>query len=357
MSEAIPSRAELLAAEGGLEPVVLPSNQLRRFYRGGARIARLRGHEATDAGGPEDWVGSAATSWGSQTEGLSRLPDGRYLRDAIQADPPGFLGVEHVRRWGSEPGLLVKLLDAGERLGVHFHPGRPFAREALHLNYGKTESWIIVEANEGAAVYLGLNAPVERATIAKWTDEQDIAAMLDAMNEVPVKAGDALLVPAGTLHAIGSGILLVELQEPTDLSVLLEWQRFGVDDGSETLGLGWDRVLEAVDTGAMPELEPPAIPADLADGITELLPPAADPYFRAQRIVVEGEPVQLDPSYAVLVMLEGSATLWSDPAVKVELRSGDNALIPHGVGSTTLDGHATLIRCRPPAPDAGPGRW
>ncbi len=105
MSEAIPSREDLSAAEGGPAPVVLPSNQLRRFYRGGARIARLRGQEATDAGGPEDWVGSAATSWGSPTEGLSRLPDGRYLRDAIRADPAGFLGVEHVRRWGSDPGL------------------------------------------------------------------------------------------------------------------------------------------------------------------------------------------------------------------------------------------------------------
>lgn len=357
MSEAIPSREDHRAAEGGLEPVVLPANQLRRFYRGGARIARLRGQATTDAGGPEDWVGSATTSWGSQNEGLSRLPDGRYLRDAIRADPVGYLGVDHARRWGSDPALLVKLLDAGERLGVHFHPGRPFAHEALHLNFGKTESWIIVEADEGAAVYLGLKAPVERQTIAGWTDDQDISAMLDAMNEISVKSGDVLFVPAGTLHAIGEGILLVELQEPTDLSVLLEWQRFGVNDGSETLGLGWDRVLEAVDPGALPKIDPSAPAVDVADGITDLLPSAADPYFRAQRIVVEGDPVQLDQSFAVLVVLEGSVTLWSERADRLELRSGDNALVPHAVGSTALDGHATLIRCRPPAPDSGPGRW
>ena len=64
--------------------------------------------------------------------------------------------------------------------------------------------------------------------------------MLAALHELPVTAGDALLIPAGTLHAIGAGILLLELQEPTDFSVLVEWRRFGVNSGAEHLGLGWD---------------------------------------------------------------------------------------------------------------------
>ncbi len=92
-------------------------------------------------------------------------------------------------------------------------------------------------------VHLGLSAPVDLATIADWVQGQDIASMLDAMNELPVKPGDAVFVPAGTLHAIGEGILLVELQEPTDLSALLEWRRFEVSEQSATLGLGWSRVL------------------------------------------------------------------------------------------------------------------
>ena len=71
--------------------------------------------------------------------------------------------------------------------------------------------------------------------------------MLAALHEVPVQAGDAVLVPAGTLHAIGGGILLLELQEPTDLSVLVEWKRFGVDSGPEHLDLGWDTALQSLD--------------------------------------------------------------------------------------------------------------
>ena len=84
-------------------------------------------------GAPEDWVGSTTTSFGHDTRGSRRCADGRILRDVIDADPVGYLGPEHVARFGSNPGLLVKLLDAGERLAVHFHPGREFAREHLRL--------------------------------------------------------------------------------------------------------------------------------------------------------------------------------------------------------------------------------
>ena len=102
--------------------------------------------------------------------------------------------------------------------------------------------------------------------------------MLAALHELPVAAGDAILVPAGTLHAIGAGILLLELQEPTDLSVLVEWKRFGVDSGPEHLGLGWDTALAA----PRPRADRPRR-ADHAPR-RGLLPKAADPYFRAERI-------------------------------------------------------------------------
>lgn len=336
----------------------LPANQLARFYRGGARIERLRGGPPPASGGPEDWVGSTTTALGTESEGLSRMADGRLLREAIAADPVGFLGPDHVERWGSNPALLVKLLDAGERLPVHFHPGRAFARAELGLEFGKTEAWIIVEADDGAVVHLGLKDSLDRRTLSRWVQQQDVPAMLDALHELPVRAGQTLFVPGGTLHAIGAGILLVELQEPTDLSVLLEWERFGVDDGSEHLGLGWERVLGAADLApARPDrLLVNDGPGESANGVAELLPESAAPYFRAQRITLHGDPVHLEPSFAILVVLEGWLKLWSDRAEPLELRSGETAVVPFGAGSTTLEGHATLIRCLPPDPDAGAAR-
>ena len=102
--------------------IELPANQLPRFYRGGARIAAFRGLESVDDQAPEDWVASTTVVHGDSQFGLSRLPDGGRLRDAIEADPEAFLGHAHVERFGADPALLVKLLDAGERLPLHLHP-------------------------------------------------------------------------------------------------------------------------------------------------------------------------------------------------------------------------------------------
>ncbi|MGZ4411247.1 MAG: mannose-6-phosphate isomerase, partial [Gaiellaceae bacterium] len=99
-----------------MKPIPLPANQPSRFYRGGAAIARFRGVPSSDPYVPEDWVGSTTTLLGEDRLGLTLLADGRPLRDVIAAEPELFLGPEHLRRFGSEPRVLVKLLDAGERL-------------------------------------------------------------------------------------------------------------------------------------------------------------------------------------------------------------------------------------------------
>jgi mannose-6-phosphate isomerase len=333
-----------------VKPLVLPPNQFHRFYSGGARIDALRGVPAGEDGRPEDWVGSTATSWGEDAEGLSRLADGTILRDAIAAEPEGFLGPDHVERWGADPALLVKLLDAGQRLPVHFHPGRRFAREHLGLAFGKTEAWIILEAEPGAEVHVGPREPLDPATVRGWVETQDPDEMLAALQPVPVASGDAVLVPAGTLHAIGAGILLLELQEPTDLSVLLEWRPFGVDTGAEHLGLGWDTALEAMD------LEPADVGAlrGGGTGAGALLPPAADPYFRAERV---GPGDALAPSFAILLAVAGAGTLRTGAGDELELRRGATALVPFAAGDSTLTGDLEAIRCLPPVPTTGEGAW
>jgi mannose-6-phosphate isomerase len=137
------------------KPVLLPPNQFEHFYRGGERIRALR----AGPGGPrrpEEWAASVTARAGQQEQGLSRLPDGDLLRDRVLADPVAWLGEAHVRRYGRGVELLVKLLDAGQRLPVHVHPARSFAREHLGLAHGKTEAWVVVDAEPGAVVGLGL---------------------------------------------------------------------------------------------------------------------------------------------------------------------------------------------------------
>ncbi|MDT4980932.1 MAG: mannose-6-phosphate isomerase, partial [Pseudonocardiales bacterium] len=198
---------------GATSPLALPANQpADRFYLGGARIAAFRGTAPAGDHVPEDWIASTTTVAGFDDVGLTHLDDGRTLRAAIAADPSAWLGPEHASRFGADPALLVKLLDAGERLPVHVHPNDEFARQHLSCRTGKTESWIILAAEPGAQVHLGFHDDVDPAQLTSWVDQQDRAAMLSALHGIAVRPGDTVYVPAGLPHAIGAGILLLELQ-------------------------------------------------------------------------------------------------------------------------------------------------
>jgi mannose-6-phosphate isomerase len=336
--------------------VKLAPNQLHRFYRGGEAIARFRGVPSTDDHAPEDWVGSTATVFGGNGAGLSALPDGRLLRDAIAADPVAYLGPAHAARYGPDPALLVKLLDAGERLPVHFHPDQTFARSQLGLAHGKTEAWLIVETRcARPTVWVGFRDDVELDVLAGWVDRQDHASMLAALNEVSVSAGDCIFVPAGLPHAIGEGILLVELQEPSDLSVLLEWTGFDVDgtrDGH--LGLGFDVALESArrsavrndelaglrrETAAAPESRP---------GARTLLPPAASLFFRAERLH-PAPTVAIEAAFSILVVVDGNGQLETDAGGTLLLARGETVLVPYAAGEGELTGSVDVIRCLTPA--------
>jgi mannose-6-phosphate isomerase len=336
-----------------VRPLLLGPNQFPRFYRGGPAIARLRGLGSGDDYSPEDWVGSTTTTWGARDEGLTRLEDGRTLRDAIAHAPEAFLGPEHVERFGPDPALLVKLLDAGERLPVHFHPGRGFAARHLGSSYGKTEAWFIVSAPPSAAVGLGWTEEMASEVVASWVEHQDVEAMLAALRWVAVAAGDALFVPAGTVHAIGEGVLIVELQEPTDLSVLMEWKGFAIDGARlGHLGLGFDVALGALDRSAMRDSDLARLRRGVdgkCRGRRSLFPPEADAFFRAERIAVDGGS-SLAPSFSLLVVLEGSGALVCSAGEEVGLRRGTTVLVPHAAGECRIEGTLDVIRCMPPAP-------
>jgi mannose-6-phosphate isomerase len=339
--------------------MLLPPNPVFRFYKGGAGIDELRGiAPGAGAGAPEDWVGSTTSSLGHDLEGLAALADGTLLRDAIALDPVGYLGQAHVDRFGANPGLLVKLLDAGERLAVHFHPGRGFAHEHMRLRFGKTEAWIVLSAESGALMDFGLREPIDTATLTRWIEEQNSDEMLSALHQVPVQAGDVLFVPAGTLHTIGTGITLIELQEPSDMSVVIEWQKFSVGGGEEHLHLGWDAALQAVNLQPSEPIRGPAPAAAPGhSAIERLLPEVADPYFRAERVTVADAELTAPASFAVLIGTGGEVLLSTADNEPLRLSRGAAALVPYGAGSTSFAGSGTLIRCLPPTPDSGEGQW
>jgi mannose-6-phosphate isomerase len=317
-----------------MRPVPLPANPVERFYRGGARIAELRGEKVRGERVPEDWVGSTTTVHGSEELGLSLVDDGTLLGDLIPTGIP----------------LLVKLLDAGERLPVHVHPNGDFARRRLDASCGKTEAWFVICADGPEAfVWLGLREAVDDARLSEWVEGQHIEALLGALNRVPVQAGDALFVPAGQLHAIGEGVLICELQEPSDLSLLLEWRGRDLDGADPYLGLGLAGALDAT-------VREPLSPAQLdhlkegrgpagRPGAERLLPAEADEFFRLERI--EGSST-LPQELSVLVVLDGEGRLLST-GHELALQRGATVLVPWDAGHAELEGDLDVLRCMPRA--------
>ena len=290
---------------------------------------------------------------GAAPSGLTTLPDGRLLADAIAAEPERWLGPGHVARHGADPAILVKLLDAGERLPLHVHPDRSFARSHLASPYGKTEAWVIIEAAPDAAVHLGFGRDVDAGELARWVGGQRVEEMLAATNRVHVRAGDAVLCPAGVPHAIGRDILLVEVQEPTDFSVLLEWEGYDIDGSAGHLGLGFDQALRCVDRGSwdagrIEDLRRARREGrGVRPGVDRLFPEAADVFFAAERL--RPDPVSvLDPGFSVVVVQHGTGVLEAEHGGTIEVHAGDTLLLPYAAGPCALRGTTTAIRCRPP---------
>lgn len=328
----------------GLRPVRLPANQPDRFYRGGAAIAALRGGEAREFG-PEDWVASCTTFHGAADLGLSVLPDGRVLRDAVAEHAGTWLGAAHVTRFGTDPALLVKLLDAGQRLPVHCHPSDEFAAAHFGSRYGKTEAWVVVgTAGPDETVHIGFADDIAEGTVADWVARQDSAAMLGALNRVTVAPGDTVFMPAGVPHAIGSGVFIVELQQPTDLSVTLEWQGFLDEESGGHLGIGFETALGAVDRSGWRDRLGDLLRHE--EDATDLFGGATAGFFGASR--VRGS-ASLPASFAVLVVLSGAGVLHTENAGDVPLRRGETFVVPYAAGAATVSGDVQAVRCVPPS--------
>ncbi|BCB83904.1 class I mannose-6-phosphate isomerase [Phytohabitans suffuscus] len=336
-------------------PLPLPDNRVPVYYAGGAGIDEFRGITGISGlTGPEDWVGSltalpaAILPPGHPADtGVSHTPLGS-LRELVAADPAGWLGERLAAAYGHS-GLLVKLLDAGERLPVHCHPGRAFARAHLGSLFGKTEGWIVLATTGDARVWLGLRDRADRADLRRWIAGQDTAAMLAAMNELTVRPGQVLYVPAGLPHAIGPGVMITELQEPTSFSVLADHAAFGVGEDAATLGLGWDLALSCFDldgyAGRLDELMPGRRP--LVPGVTSLFGPEADPYFRAWLVECADTVTLPEAGFAVVVVTAGRGELrWSGGAMPVT--RGRTLVVPDAAGPLEFRGQVSAIVCRPP---------
>ncbi|CAK7213485.1 hypothetical protein SBRCBS47491_001816 [Sporothrix bragantina] len=344
-------------------PIILPANQpAARFYKGGPQIDRFRGAQpsgsTTKAGPayePEDWVASTTPCYGCRPLGLTTLPDGRLLADAVAADPEHWLGPAHVAAFGADTKLLVKLLDAGQRLPVHAHPDGRWARKHVPgATHGKAEAWYILTGGE---VWLGLKEDVSIDELEQMVASQDVDDLLGKLHRFNVQPHQTVYVPPGFMHAIGEGVLVVEVQEPSDLSVLLEWKGFAIDGVNKGhLSVGWDTALTAVDRvgRSRKDIEKLLVlPGDHVVSSTSesVLASSSNPYFRLEHVAVaEGQQQSIEQGFSVIVVLDGEVTLSSAVAESVQANKCNTILVAFADGSLTLSGVGKMLIARPPSP-------
>jgi len=354
-------------------PLRLSRNRVYRVWKGGLVLDRFQGQpDPADRNVPEEWVGSTTVSRLSNRppdEGLSRvaLPDGSsvFLKDLIEAFPQAMLGEAHAARLGPDLGVLCKLLDSAMRLPIQCHPDAAFARRHLGSNYGKTEAWLILATRsvDGVSPYMlfGFREGVTEAEFRRAVQAQDISAQIAALNRVEVKPGDIYLVNAGTPHALGPGVFMIEIQEPTDLVVNTEYVFCGLQrtEGQCYLGVGFDlgmRCFNYQATGEAYISRDRLIPRTLRDdpaGLEEsLIGPEHTPCFGMDRVTVRGRLSDRDRGRCYIgIVIEGQGRL-TGQGCDLLLQSGDTFFVPaaseHAGFEAAIDQTLRLVKCFPP---------
>ena len=193
--------------------------------------------------------GIIAESWeiAAHADGESVVENGRFA-DLPLSQLHAQLGLDLIGQnnaWAQERGkfpLLVKLLDANQPLSVQVHPDDDYALAHEGNELGKTEMWVVLHAEPEAAIILGLSQPVDKTTFAKAIRSGDLERYL---HKIPVRAGDVVCVPSGTLHAILGGLIIAEIQQNSNTTYrVYDWNRVGHDGNPRPLHI--EKALETI---------------------------------------------------------------------------------------------------------------
>ena len=236
--------------------------------------------------------------------------------------------------------LLIKFIDARQDLSVQVHPDDALGRLLVDDN-GKTETWVILQADPGSRIYAGLRSGVTKADMIHAIDAGTVETLLHSFPACP---GDCILIPAGTVHAIGAGVVLAEVQQMSDATFRLhDWGRVGTDGQPRQLHL--QESLQAIDFDAGPVEPMRTLPEPIAGGTRESLAQSA--YFALERLTLTGATLVGDPTrFTILVSLDGAAEVRAGDSV-VSIGLGQTLLLPAAVGVCEIHpvGQVTLLTC------------
>ena len=347
------------------------ANRVWRTYRGGKQLDAIEGKKnPQDSSFPEDWIGSTveARNVGREdvSEGLAMVTDDKGqpipFRDLLKKQQQYYLGQDGdtVRSMDDIP--LVKYLDSATRLHFQAHPTRSFAQERLGFPRGKTEAYVILETRDEVSdpyIYAGFQRSPNREELKGWIESQDIDSIEKCFDRIPVKSGDVFLIPGGRPHALGEGILMLEIMEPSDLAVRFEFERCGFEIPEEARFMGRD-IETALDVFNFDPVPPEKVDEEFrcfpkvlmsdtyGNRLEELVDSDKTSCFTIRRASVDSSFARKEDAFFYGIVINGSGKIVTGDEV-THLKRWDRFFHPAAVNEFQYESDTgmTILECYP----------
>ncbi len=313
-----------------MKPFLLKA-PIKDYIWGGTKLREIFGKESSLDRLAESWELSC------HPDGQSVIAGGEYegmtLSEFLSKHPEA-MG-RNCERFKGFP-VLVKLIDAKSDLSVQVHPSDEYAGKYENDN-GKTEMWYVIDAEPGAELVYGFKEKITKEEFRKAIEDN---TLMDKVNRVPVRKGDVFFITPGTLHAIGKGILIAEIQQSSNVTYrVYDYGRLGADGKPRQLHI--EKALEVTDTEPA-EPRRPVYGMELDGVVVQLL--AECEYFNVnrERIIREAQLFADESSFAHILVIGGSGELCSE-GCDIKLNMGSSVFVPAGTGNYVIKGNCDII--------------
>jgi mannose-6-phosphate isomerase len=304
---------------------------LKERIWGGEKLKTLLNKPITSAITGESW--ELSTVEGDVSVVANGEWKGKLLTEIINDSPDEILGTAVHARFGKQFPLLFKYLDAREDLSIQVHPNDELAKKR-HNSFGKTEMWYIMQADDDARIIVGFK---EKSNASDYLENLENKTLLSILDDVKVKSGDVFFLETGTVHAIGAGLVVAEIQQTSDITYrLYDFDR--VDANGNTRELHVDLALEAINYDKVETKKEYTKNINSSNEIVDC------PYFTTNFIPLDGE-ISVSKSgktFTVYMCTEGTFELEYNNS-KIQYKKGDTVLIPAAMNAFILSGKASIL--------------
>jgi mannose-6-phosphate isomerase len=258
---------------------------------------------------------------------------GKSLSDIIDDMPEAILGAKVYQQFGKQFPLLFKYLDAREDLSIQVHPNDELAKKR-HNSFGKTEMWYIIQADENASIIVGFK---EKSNASDYLEHLKNKSLLDILDKVKVKSGDVFFLETGTVHAIGAGLVVAEIQQTSDITYrIYDFDRKDANGKERELHI--DLALKAINYNKVDTFKKYNTRTNESNTVVDCR------YFTTNLIPLEGKITVKNngDSFKVYMCVDGAFDLEANNC-NYSYKKGDTLLLPAALEEFKLDGKASIL--------------